>query len=137
MTRSSVDWIYGRHTVVAVLADDAAGVREVWLEAGADGDVVRQVEAAARDAGIAVQRVSKKALEKHLGDVVHQGVAVRYRPSRIRAVPDLDSIVENAGDDLLLLLLDEITDPHNVGACLRTAEAAGVNAVVVGVARPA
>ncbi|HEX9582925.1 MAG TPA: 23S rRNA (guanosine(2251)-2'-O)-methyltransferase RlmB [Gammaproteobacteria bacterium] len=130
MKQQHKDWVYGRHAVAAVLADDAAGVREVWIETGAGGDSVRRVESTARDAGIAVQRVTKKALEKHLGDVVHQGVAAHYRSSTKRHAPDLGAIVEAAGARLLLLLLDEITDPHNVGACLRTADAAGVHAVI-------
>lgn len=130
MKRQHADWVYGRHAVTAVLAGDAAGVREIWIETGAGGGAVQALEAAARDAGIAVQRVTKKALEKHLGDVVHQGVAAHYRPSTKRQSPDLEAIVERAGARLLLLVLDEITDPHNVGACLRTADAAGADAVI-------
>lgn len=130
MKRQHADWVYGRHAVTAVLAGDAAGVREIWIETGTGGGAVQALEAAARDAGIAVQRVTKKALEKHLGDVVHQGVAAHYRPSTKRGPPDLGAIVERAGARLLLLVLDEITDPHNVGACLRTADAAGVDAVI-------
>lgn len=130
MKQQHRDWVYGRHAVAAVLADDAAGVREVWIESGAGGDSLRRLESAAREAGVAVQRVTKRALEKHLGDVVHQGVAAHYRPSTKRHTPDLGAIMDAAGDRVLLLLLDEITDPHNLGACLRTADAAGAHAVV-------
>ncbi|HEY5701609.1 MAG TPA: 23S rRNA (guanosine(2251)-2'-O)-methyltransferase RlmB [Gammaproteobacteria bacterium] len=130
MTRPRVDWIYGHHAVAAVLADDPAGVREIWLESRAGGDAIRRLESTAAEAGIAIQRVSRKALEKHLEDAVHQGVAARYRASRNRQQSDLDGVLESAGDSLLLLLLDEVTDPHNVGACLRTADAAGVDAVI-------
>ncbi|MDX1514399.1 MAG: 23S rRNA (guanosine(2251)-2'-O)-methyltransferase RlmB [Gammaproteobacteria bacterium] len=130
MTRRTVDWIYGRHAVAALLDDDASGVLEIWLESAARGEMVDRVEATAREAGIAVQRVSRKTLDKHLGEVVHQGVAARYRQNRRQAPLDLDSVLETAADPALLLLLDEITDPHNLGACLRTAEAAGADAVI-------
>lgn len=131
MKQRGADWIYGRHAALSVIEQDPAGVLELWIDADSRGDEARRLEAAAREAGIAVQRVAKRTLEKHLGEVVHQGVAVRYRESRRRAPVDLDAVLKQVAEHGLLLLLDGVTDPHNLGACLRTANAAGANAVIV------
>ena len=65
------------------------------------------------------------------GGARHQGAVARYRAPPPRAESDLSALIEKAGRDALLLVLDGITDPHNLGACLRSAEAAGVTAVIV------
>jgi 23S rRNA (guanosine2251-2'-O)-methyltransferase len=130
VSRHGIEWIYGRHAVASVLEGDPAGVREIWLQTGLEGEAGRSAEAVAQTYGIAIQRVGKKTLDRRLGDVVHQGVAVRYRPTSKRAVADLDDILERADERCLLLLLDGVTDPQNLGACLRTADAAGADAVI-------
>lgn len=130
MRRQGIEWIYGRHAVASVLEDDPAGVREIWLQAELEDEARRNAEAVAQTFDIAIQRVAKKTLDRRLGDVVHQGVAVRYRPTSKRAVADLDGVLERADESSLLLLLDGVTDPQNLGACLRTADAAGAGAVI-------
>ena len=130
MRRRDIEWVYGRHAVASVLEDDPAGVREIWLQTGLEGEASRSAEAVAQTFDIAVQRVAKKTLERRVGDVVHQGMAVRYRPTSKRALTDLDAILDRADERCLLLLLDGVTDPQNLGACLRTADAAGADAVI-------
>ncbi len=130
MSRHRVEWIYGTHAVRSVLEQDPAGVLEIWLEVNLTGAAARAAESASRNLGLSVKRVNRRTLERHLGKVVHQGIAARYRAAKPRSQPDLDTLLES-DDQALLLLLDEITDPHNLGACLRTADAAGVTAVVV------
>ncbi len=130
MRRQGIEWIYGRHAVASVLEDDPAGVREIWLQAELEGEARRSAEAVAQTFDIAIQRVAKKTLDRRLGDVVHQGVSVIYRPTSKRAVADLDGVLERADESSLLLLLDGVTDPQNLGACLRTADAAGAGAVI-------
>ncbi len=131
MSRHSAEWIYGSHAVRSVLERDPAGVLEIWLETGVTGPAARAAESASRNLGLSLKRVRKQTLARHLGPVVHQGIAARYRPTSQKLEPDLESVLVAAKEAPLLLLLDEVTDPHNLGACLRTADAAGVTAVVV------
>ncbi len=130
MRRHGIEWIYGRHAVASVLEDDPTGVREIWLQTELEGKASRSAEAVAQAFDIAIQRVAKKTLDRRLGDVVHQGLAVRYRSTSKRVVADLDAILDRADERFLLLLLDGVTDPQNLGACLRTADAAGAGAVI-------
>ncbi len=131
MSRHGAKWIYGSHAVRSVLERDPAGVLEIWLETGVTGAAARAAESASLNLGLSLKRVHKRTLERHLGPVVHQGIAARYRSTTSRLKRDLESVLAGVKDAPLLLLLDEITDPHNLGACLRTADAAGVTAVVV------
>lgn len=130
MSPYGAEWIYGQHAVRAVLERDPAGVLEIWLAADAGGPGARAAESAARNLGLSLKRVRRATLERHLGRVVHQGVAVRYRPASARRPPDFDSVLEHADSGTLLLVLDGVTDPHNLGACLRSAAAAGAAAVI-------
>lgn len=84
----------------------------------------------ARQAGIAVHAVSGAALGKLVGEVAHQGAVAAVRPLKPWDEDDLAGALTGIADPLLLVL-DGVTDPHNLGACLRTAEAAGVQAVIV------
>lgn len=130
MSRHGAEWVYGRHAVEAVLAGDPAGVLEIWIESELEGGTASMAERAAAETGLSIKRVHRRTLRRHLGDVVHQGIAVRYRATAPRATPDLASLLGGAGDEALLVLLDGVTDPHNLGAILRTADAAGVTAVI-------
>lgn len=131
MSRRGAEWIYGNHAVRSVLERDPAGVLEIWLEKNQTGAAARAAESASRNLGLSLKRVAGRTLERHLGPVVHQGIAARYRPTTPRAEPDLEDVLSQQTAPLLLLLLDEVTDPQNLGACLRTADAAGVTAVLV------
>ncbi len=130
MGRHRAEWIYGSHAVRSVLERDPAGVLEIWLETHQTGTAARAAESAARNLGLSVKRVPKRTLKRHLGPVVHQGIAARYRATAQGPEPDLDTILSQSAGAPLFLMLDGITDPHNLGACLRTADAAGVAAVV-------
>ena len=101
----------------------------MWLQAGRNSVAARAARGAAEAAGAPVHEVSRAALDALLPGCKHQGVAVRVvadsmPDTRRRALEDLPA-------DALLLVLDGVQDPHNLGACLRTAEAAGAHAVVV------
>ncbi|MCF5991414.1 23S rRNA (guanosine(2251)-2'-O)-methyltransferase RlmB, partial [Xanthomonas perforans] len=85
----------------------------------------------ARRKGIDVRRVNTQALDGVGGQVRHQGVAARYAAARLWAENELEGLVEAAEGRALVLILDGVQDPHNLGACLRSAAAAGVTAVVI------
>src|SRR5690606_3549917 len=124
-------WIVGINAVWAAVEHDAGNVREVLLEAGARNPRLAEIEQQARRRDIDVRRVAQQALDGVAGGVRHQGVAARYAAARTWEEGDLPGLVEQAGGRALLLVLDGVQDPHNLGACLRSAAAAGATAVVI------
>ncbi len=122
--------IYGLHAVQAYLDRQPEGVLEVFLLKSRDDERLNRLVQALRPLGLALQWRERAQLDELAGDSHHQGVV-----ARVREVPPGD---EHALADFLdalqappfLLLLDNVTDPHNLGACLRSADAAGVQAVI-------
>lgn len=106
-------------------------MREVLIEAGSKNPRLTEIEEQARRKGIDVRRVNTQALDGVGGQVRHQGVAARYAAARLWAENELEGLVEAAEGRALVLILDGVQDPHNLGACLRSAAAAGVTAVVI------
>lgn len=130
MTKDS-QWIAGLNAVASAIEHDAGNVREVLLEAGAKNPRIAEIEGNARRAGIEVRRVAQQALDGVAGGLRHQGAVARYAAARTWDEHELPALVEAAGGKALLLVLDGVQDPHNLGACLRSAAAAGVTAVVI------
>lgn len=120
----------GLHPVRAILERSPERARRLMLQQERRDTAVAEVEDLARAAGIGVERVVQKKLDQLL-DVPHQGVILECLPTPVLGEADLERIVGGQGVDLLLLLLDGVTDPRNLGACLRVADAAGAHAVVV------
>jgi 23S rRNA (guanosine2251-2'-O)-methyltransferase len=124
-------WIVGINAVAAAVEHDAGNVREVLVEAGGKNPRLTEIEQSARRRDIDVRRVAQQALDGVAGGVRHQGVAARYAAAKTWNEDDLADLVEQAGGRALLLVLDGVQDPHNLGACLRSAAAAGATAVVI------
>ncbi len=124
-------WIAGINAVAAAVEHDADHVREVLIEAGAKNPRLTEIEDNARRKGIDVRRVATNALDGVAGGLRHQGVVARYAAAKTWGENDLQALVEAAEGKALLLVLDGVQDPHNLGACLRSAAAAGVTAVVI------
>jgi len=124
-------WIVGVNAVASSIDNDADNVREVLIEAGSKNPRLTEIEENARRKGIDVRRVTGQALDGVGGSVRHQGVAARYAAARTWDENELEALVEGADGRALLLVLDGVQDPHNLGACLRSAAAAGVTAVVI------
>ena len=133
MSRSG--YVTGLHAVEQLLARDDAGVRRICVEYRSANPRVKALVAQARQKGIEVQEANRARLKQMSGEVRHQGIVAEVRRSTQLDEAGLRTLVESrlasGGRPLLLLLLDGIQDPHNLGACLRTADAAGVDAVVV------
>jgi 23S rRNA (guanosine2251-2'-O)-methyltransferase len=124
-------WIAGINAVAAAIEHDAENVREVLLEAGAKNPRIAEIESNARRKDIEVRRVAQNALDGVAGGLRHQGAVARYAAAKTWDEGDLPALVESAVGKALLLVLDGVQDPHNLGACLRSAAAAGVTAVVI------
>jgi len=124
-------WIVGINAVASAVEHDAEHVREVLVEAGAKNPRLAEIEQQARRRDIEVRRVAQQALDGVSGGTRHQGVAARYAAAKTWDEHDLEALVEQAQGRALLLVLDGVQDPHNLGACLRSAAAAGATAVVI------
>jgi len=123
--------VFGVHACRAVLEQRPAAIRRVRLLDGPLHGALGDLEASLRHRGVAVERVSRGALDGLADGGAHQGVIVEVLPLQSLSLPDFEELVVVRGADLRLLVLDQVEDPRNLGACLRSAAAAGVDAVVV------
>jgi 23S rRNA (guanosine2251-2'-O)-methyltransferase len=127
----SHELLIGIHAVEAALNHDVANLVELYIESGSHNARLKELGERARELGVKPHARDRAALDRMTGGARHQGVVARYAAPAPLAEGVLPELVANAGRGALLLVLDGITDPHNFGACLRSAEAAGVTAVVV------
>lgn len=132
MAKIKQELIYGTHAVQHALKHSAAEVLELWVQQGKkqSAELLRILELANKSA-VPVQMVSRDTLTKHSGDARHQGVVLKRKASGTNSRLTVDEIIAAADGNLLLLVLDGLQDPHNLGACLRTADAAGADAVII------
>lgn len=114
----------------AALDVSVSRIKEIWLAADRQDQRVDSLLTAAREQGIVVHKAERETLEKLAPDVQHQGCVARCKPLESLDEKALLDLVDNLDGPAFLLILDGVQDPHNLGACLRTAEAAGVHAVV-------
>src|SRR5947207_3730857 len=119
--------VFGFHAVLARLRADPSSVVETFLDETRNDARVRDLVAAAERAGVRLMRVPTKRLDGVDGGGRHQGVVARVAVKSLG--DDLDDVLREV-ERPLLLVLDGVTDPHNLGACLRVANAAGANAVI-------
>lgn len=122
--------IGGWHAVAAVLATDAGRVQRLLLASNRQDQRAEALTQQAGAAGVRIDRVAAAELDKLAPQLRHQGVLAEVAPQDARGEGFLDELLA-AVEVPLLLVLDGVTDPHNLGACLRSADAAGVHAVIV------
>ncbi len=127
----SESWIVGINPVEGALSNDAERVREVLVEQGQRNARVQALAEQAKALKIPVHHRPREQLDKLAGEARHQGVVALYEPPPMAHEGDLAKLMERDGAQTLVLVLDGVTDPHNLGACLRSAAAAGVTAVIV------
>jgi 23S rRNA (guanosine2251-2'-O)-methyltransferase len=123
--------IHGLHAVAAALRNERVQVRELLLQHGRDDARVSEVLKFAQQRRIAVRRVPRKELDDRFAGARHQGVVAICDAIPHYDEDDLDDILDAVAGPPFLLVLDGVQDPHNLGACLRSADAAGVHAVVM------
>lgn len=124
------EWLYGIHALESVITREPERLIELFVLKGREDDRLINIINQARQFDIAVQFCQRKTLDDKVNGEQHQGVIAKVKPGKQYSENDLAAIIEQV-DNPFLLILDGVTDPHNLGACLRTAEAAGVHAVVV------
>jgi 23S rRNA (guanosine2251-2'-O)-methyltransferase len=131
---SSGRYITGLRAVEQLLASESADVRRLYAEYQTVNPRVEAIIKMARQAGIEIQAANRARLTQISGESRHQGVVAEVRRSTVLDEAGLRALVEKRleeGGKLLLLMLDGVQDPHNLGACMRTADAAGADAIVV------
>jgi 23S rRNA (guanosine2251-2'-O)-methyltransferase len=122
--------IFGLHAVRAALKYDPGRIVEAWVEQGRrDARVERLLEGLERSSAT-VHRVPRREIDRLTGDQAHQGVAISYVGAPPQDQGDLDELLDRLDEPPFLLVLDQVQDPHNLGACLRSADGAGVHAVI-------
>ncbi len=122
--------IYGLHAVQAYLDRHPEGMLEVFLLKSRDDERLNRLVQALRPLGLNLQWRERGQLDDLAGDSHHQGVVARVREQPPGDEHALMDFLDALGSPPFLLLLDGVTDPHNLGACMRTADAAGVQAVI-------
>ena len=128
--RAATETIYGMHAVRIMLERHPERVHNVRIAQSREDPRVRAIDELARRHHRPVQRVDVHALKRLLGDVVHQGVAADITPLPPWSEDELLAALQSVSAPLLLAL-DGVQDPHNLGACLRSADACGALAVIV------
>lgn len=122
--------IYGIHAVKSLLERDPQRFIEVFILKGREDRRLLPLVQEIEQNGISVQVANRQWLDNKAEGAVHQGIIARVREGRQYQENDLPDLLEGL-DKPFLLVLDGVTDPHNLGACLRSADAAGVHAVIV------
>jgi 23S rRNA (guanosine2251-2'-O)-methyltransferase len=123
--------IHGLHSVTARLRTRPESVRELYVDAARDDARLRDLKRVAQGQGVRIMAVDAARLDGMTGGARHQGVVAAVTGLKLAAfVDDVLEDVKARNQQPLLLVLDGIQDPHNLGACLRVADAAGVHAVI-------
>ena len=126
-------WVLGQHAVDAVLRVNPERAIELWMDTQSNKPAHRAILQLAEQYAIAIHSATRRELDSRCQSDNHQGVALLAKPKSERHEQQLIPFLEQltASKIPLLLVLDQIQDPHNFGACLRTADAAGADAVIV------
>jgi len=132
---SDLEWVYGIHAVENLLLQQAERIKEIRFQEGRDDKKIKRLQVLCREKCIKVNVVARREIDQLFKSnqerVVHQGVAAFAKMTRSQDEADLYQLVENLDEPPLIIILDGITDPHNLGACLRSADAAGAHALVM------
>jgi len=123
-------WVAGIHSVRSALKFGRERNNEIIYDATRKDRRLSAVLDDAKKLGIPLTASDKKTVEKLAGSANHQGVVISTQAPTAQTEDDLDNLLNSLDHPPLLLVLDGVTDPHNLGACLRTADGAGVDAVI-------
>ncbi|HEV2213254.1 MAG TPA: 23S rRNA (guanosine(2251)-2'-O)-methyltransferase RlmB [Gammaproteobacteria bacterium] len=121
--------IYGLHAVTAVL-ESGGRVHALWMLDNRHDERLTKVASLAEKAGVKILRVPRAELDRLTEGARHQGVAAQAEGVELRDEGGLFPLLDRLQEPPFLLVLDGVQDPHNLGACLRSANAAGVHAVI-------
>jgi len=120
--------IFGFHAVTARLRHEAESIEEIYVDAARHDPRMRELLKAVQAAGVRVIQADESRLSSMVGSRRHQGVVAKA--GAVSLARNLDELLDMVVGPPLILILDGITDPHNLGACLRVADGAGAHAVI-------
>lgn len=123
-------FLNGVHSVQNALQHDASNITQLWVAENKRNPRIDKVVSQAEKLGLPIQSATPSALDRMTGSRKHQGLVAEYLAPDASNENDLIELITQTNEPLLLLVLDGVTDPHNLGACIRTAEGAGVHAVI-------
>ncbi|MCL2593284.1 MAG: 23S rRNA (guanosine(2251)-2'-O)-methyltransferase RlmB [Defluviitaleaceae bacterium] len=122
--------LIGRNAVLEAINHDKT-IDKIFIKTGEAEGSVKAIVAKAKERGIVVSGVAKEKLDEMAGGIPHQGVIATRPAKEYVQVEDILNIAKARGEDPFILILDGITDPHNFGAIIRTAEASGVHGIII------
>ena len=123
--------LFGLHSVQAALDYSPKKIHKAWVDSGRQDKRLTQAVNDLLDLGIEPEKVDRKRLDRLADTNNHQGIVIEVEMPGELSESDLKTAVENLASPALFLVLDNVQDPHNLGACLRTADATGVHGVII------
>ncbi len=129
--KSKRNHIVGFHAVESALHSDDNKIEQVFLVTRKLSKRQQQLVDVARECNVAVSYCQRGELDRISGTQHHQGVVAVLEAQKVQEIRTLEDVIAMSSAQSLVLILDQVQDPHNLGACLRTAECAGVDAVII------
>lgn len=123
--------LFGLHSVQAALDYSPKKIHKAWVDSGRQDKRLTQAIDDLLALGIEPEKVDRKKLDRLADGSNHQGIVIEVEMPGELSESDLKTAVENLSETALFLVLDNVQDPHNLGACLRTADATGVHGVII------
>ena len=123
--------LFGIHSVQAALDYSPQKIHKAWVDSGRQDKRLGQAVDDLLALGIEPEKVDRKRLDRLADNNNHQGIVIEVEMPGELSESDLKTAVENLSETALFLVLDNVQDPHNLGACLRTADATGIHGVII------
>lgn len=127
----SEHFVYGIHAVAALLANPHRSIQKIYLNKERDDRRLQELVSRCQQKKFPIQYLTASQMNQQFPDFIHQGIVASAGSLPNYTERDLTSLLEASKNPCLILILDGITDPHNLGACLRSADAAGVDFVII------
>lgn len=123
--------IFGLHAVASLLKANLKSIKELFVDKKRQDKRIQELLQHAKEGGVRITMTQREELDRLIGGGNHQGIVALCEMPKPHHEDYLDRLIEDPDHPLLFLVLDGVQDPHNLGACLRTADAVGVDAVII------
>lgn len=123
--------IFGIHSVQAALDNSANKIHTVWVDQQRQDKRLLSLVNQLLGLGLKIEKADRKRLDKMMDGKNHQGIVIEFEMPSVHSEDELKHIVKTMSEIPFFLVLDQVQDPHNLGACLRTADAAGVHGIII------
>ncbi len=127
---TETEYCWGRHPVLSILEEAPRKCLRLFIQKPSKGEPIRKIRELAGEYRIPVQYVDASQLQRLCPDENHQGVLAQISPVSLSGLSDLRDILPESPQPALLVLLDHLKDPHNLGAIIRSAEVAGASGIL-------